>query len=246
MENDFNKELSSKNNTIEKEKTTNINNIDTGNNSRLNYNFQNLITILNLMSIEFPLNDLAEKIESETGGIFTFKQLYKIINKYYKKLSKKDKKNLIRYLSLTPLDISIEKPYIKIFSLFSYFGSLLNIKIFSPSLIIYEISNKIKNFYKKSTLEFFVTNNYEASGEINLDELYNLFNKQLKIEENEINIFYDMINYENKSKIKIEKIILTIDSFRDDNNNNILNEKDKNILFLNVIFDKVFINIDKA
>ena len=148
MENDFNKELSSKNNTIEKEKTTNINNIDTGNNSRLNYNFQNLITILNLMSIEFPLSDLAEKIESETGGIFTFKQLYKIINKYYKKLSKKDKKNLIRYLSLTPLDISIEKPYIKIFSLFSYFGSLLNIKIFSPSLIIYEISNKIKNFYK--------------------------------------------------------------------------------------------------
>ena len=245
MDNEFNKELSSKNNTIEKEKINNNNNIDTDNNSRFNYNFQNLITILNLMSIEFPLNDLAEKIESETGGIFTFKQLYKIINKYYKKLSKKDKKNLIRYLSLTPLDISIEKPYINIFSLFSYFSSLLNIKIFSPSLIVYEISNKIKNFYKKSTLEFFVTNNYEASGEINLEELYNLFNKQLKIEENEINIFYDMINYENKSKIKIEKIILTIDSFRDDNNDDILNEKDKNILFLNVLFDKVFINIDK-
>ena len=86
MDNEFNKELSSKNNSTEKEKKTNINNIDTDNNSRLNYNFQNLITILNLMSIEFPLSDLAEKIESETGGIFTFKQLYKIINKYYKKL----------------------------------------------------------------------------------------------------------------------------------------------------------------
>ena len=246
MSNELNEEFPSKsNNTIEKDNTTNDNNNYTENNQRLNYNFQNLITILNLMSIEFPLSDLAEKIESETGGIFTFKQLYKIINKYYKKLSKKDKKNLIRYLPLTPLDVSIEKPYITVFSLFSYFSSLLNIKIFSPSLIMYDISNRIKNFYKKSTLEFFISNDYEASGEINLDELYFLFYKQLKIEENIINIFYDMINYENKNKIKIEKIILTIDSFRDDNNSDLLNEKDKNILFLNVILDKAFINIDK-
>ena len=209
MSNELNEEFPSKsNNTIEKDNITNDNNNYTENNQRLNYNFQNLITILNLMSIEFPLSDLAEKIESETGGIFTFKQLYKIINKYYKKLSKKDKKNLIRYLPLTPLDVSIEKPYITVFSLFSYFSSLLNIQIFSPSLIMYDISNRIKNFYKKSTLEFFISNDYEASGEINLDELYFLFYKQLKIEENIINIFYDMINYENKNKIKIEKIIL--------------------------------------
>ena len=249
MSNEYNEEFSEKNNTKinGREILTNNNNIYETENQKLNSNYQNLITTLNLMTIEFPLDELAEKVESETGGIFSFKQLYKIINKYYKKLSKKDKKNLIRYLPLIPLDISIEKPFIKVYSLFNYFSSLLNTKIFSPSLILYEISYKIKNFYKKSTLEFFITNNFEASGEINLDELINLFNKQLKLEENEIKIFYDMINYNNKNKIKIENTILTIDSFRDDNNNDIinLNEKDKNILFLNIILDKVFINIDK-
>ena len=211
----------------------------------LNSSLQNLITILNLMSIEFPLSDLAEIIESETGGIFTFKQLYQIIHNNYKKLTKKDKKNLIKYLPLTPLDISLEKPYISIFSIFNYFSMLLNTKIISPSLIIYEIANKIKNFYRKSTIEFFSENDYEVSGEIKQDELINFFYKKLKIGENEIMIFYDMVNYNKKNKVKIEDIILTIDSFRDDNNNDIFNEKDKNLLFLKIIFDKVFINIDK-
>ena len=211
----------------------------------LNSSLQNLITILNLMSIEFPLSDLAEIIESETGGIFTFKQLYQIIHNNYKKLTKKDKKKLIKYLPLTPLDISLEKPYISIFSIFNYFSMLLNTKIISPSLIIYEIANKIKNFYRKSTIEFFSENDYEVSGEIKQDELINFFYKKLKIGENEIMIFYDMVNYNKKNKVKIEDIILTIDSFRDDNNNDIFNEKDKNLLFLKIILDKVFINIDK-
>ena len=220
------------------------NNNTTKSNKSTNSILQNLITILNLMSIEFPLNDLAEKIESETGGIFTFKQLYKIINTYYKKLTKKDKKKLIKYLPLSNLDISIDKPYVSLFSLFEHFSGLLNIKIFSPSLILYEISNKFKNIYKKSTLEFFIENNLEASGAINLDELISLFYKQLKIGENETKIFYEMINYDKKNNIKIENIILTIDSFRDDNNKYIFNEKDKNILFLNIILDKAFISID--
>ena len=211
----------------------------------LNSSLQNLITILNLMSIEFPLSDFAEIIESETGGTFTFKQLYQIIHNNYKKLTKKDKKNLIKYLPLTPLDISLEKPYISIFSIFNYFSMLLNTKIISPSLIIYEIANKIKNFYRKSTIEFFSENDYEVSGEIKQDELINFFYKKLKIGEKEIMIFYDMVNYNKKNKVKIEDIILTIDSFRDDNNNDIFNEKDKNLLFLKIILDKVFINIDK-
>ena len=160
-------------------------------------------------------------------------------------ITKKYKKNLIKYLPLTPLDISLEKPYISIFSIFNYFSMLLNTKIISPSLIIYEIANKIKNFYRKSTIEFFSENDYEVSGEIKQDELINFFYKKLKIGEKEIMIFYDMVNYNKKNKVKIEDIILTIDSFRDDNNNDIFNEKDKNLLFLKIIFDKVFINIDK-
>ena len=247
MNNEDNEEISEEenNNSNKKEFIYNTTNNLTENSQRLNSDHQNLITILNLMAIEYPLNDLAEKIESETYGIFTFKQLYKIINKYYKKITKKDKKNLIKYLSLISLDISLEKPFISIFSLFNYFSNLLNIKILSSSLILYEISFRLKNIYKKSTLEFFISNNFESSGEINLEQLVNLFNKQLNIDENIINIFYDMINYNNKNKIKIENIILTIDSFRDDNNNDILNEKDKSILFSNIIFDKIFLDIDK-
>ena len=241
MNNEKNEEISEeKNNLNEKESLLEKN-------PKMNSKNQNLITILNLMSIEYPLSDLAEKIESETDGIFTFKQLYKIIDKYYKKISKKDKKNLIKNLSLIPLDIHIDKPFISIFALFNHFSNLLNIKILSPSLILYEIALRLKNIYKKSTLEFFISNNFESSGEINLEQLINLFNKQLNIDENLVNIFYDMINYNNKNTIKIENIILTIDSFRDDNNNinETLNENDKNILFLNVILDKVFINMDK-
>ena len=144
---------------------------------------QKLITILNLMSIEFPLNNLSEKIESETGGRFTFKEFYKIVDKYYKQLSKKDKKYLLKYIPLYSLDITIEKPYISLFSIFNYFSNLLNTKIYSPSLILYEISNKIKNIYKKSTLEFFIDNNLQVSSKISLEDLINLFFKKLNINE---------------------------------------------------------------
>ena len=123
--------------------------------NKTNIYIQKLITILNIMSIELPLNNLAEKIESETGGKFTFKEFHKIIDKYYKKLTKKEKKDFIKYISLSSIDINIEKPYITSFSLFNYFSNLLNKKIYSPSLVIYEIENRIKNIYKKSTLEFF-------------------------------------------------------------------------------------------
>ncbi len=210
-----------------------------------NIYIQKLITILNVMSIELSLNTFAEKIESETEGKFTFKELYKLINKYYKKITKKEKKDFIKYIPLSTTQINIEKPYISLFSLFNYFSELLNKKIYSPSLIIYEISLKIKNIYKKSTLEFFITNNLEASGEINLEDLTNLFYKKLKIDELSTTIFYKIINYNRKNKIKIEDIILIIDSFRDDNSNNNLNDKDRNVLYLNILIEKNFINIDK-
>ena len=219
--------------------------IKTKSSENSNTKFQKLITILNLMIIEFPLNDLAEKIESETGGKFTFRQFNKIINKYYKKISNSDKKNLIKYISLSSIGVTNEKPYLSLLKLFNYFGNILNIKIYSPSLILYEISNEIQNKYKKSTLEFFITNNLQASGEIELDNLINLFYKKLRIRELITTIFFKMLDYNKKNKIKIEDIILTIDSFRDDNFNNLLNDIDKNILFFKIILDKNFIKIDK-
>ena len=235
---------------IDEQQTINLKSVEKGeetSNQILNKQrySQKLITILNVMSIEFPLNNLSEKIESETGGKFTFKELYKIINNYYKKLSKKDKKNLLKYISLSLIGITIDKPYITLFSIFNYFGNLLNKKIYSPSLILYEISNKIKNIYKKSTLEFFIENKLQASSEINLEDLTNLFLKKLNISELITSIFYEIINYNKRNTIKIEDIILTIDSFREDNYKDILNEKEKNILFLNIFIDKYFINIDK-
>ena len=210
-----------------------------------NINFQNFVTLLNLMAIEFPFHNLVEKIEYETGGKFTFKQLIKIINKYYKKLSKQDKKNLIRYIPLSMIGITYEKPYISLFKLFGYFDKVLNTKIYSSSLILYEISNEFQNNYGKSTLEFFITNNYHASGEINLNELVDLFKTKLRIKELVTTIFFKMIDLKRNNKAKIEDIILAIDSYRDDYFIGALNDKDKNILFLTAIFEKNFIKLDK-
>ena len=210
-----------------------------------NINFQNFVTLLNLMAIEFPFHNLVEKIEYETGGKFTFKQLIKIINKYYKKLSKQDKKNLIRYIPLSMIGITYEKPYISLFKLFGYFDKVLNTKIYSSSLILYEISNEFQNNYGKSTLEFFITNNYHASGEINLNELVDLFKTKLRIKELVTTIFFKMIDIKRNNKAKIEDIILAIDSYRDDYFIGALNDKDKNILFLTAIFEKNFIKLDK-
>ena len=232
--------------TIKFEEKNEEENSDNQETNRSNINNQKLITLLNLMSIELPLNTFAEKIESETGGKFTFKDFYKIINEYYKKLTKKEKKDLIKYISLSAINVNNEKPYISLFSIFNYFINLLNQKIYSPSLILYEISIKLKNVFKKSTLEFFISNKYQASGEINLEELINLFYKQLDLNELTSAIFFNMINYKKKNAIKIEEIILIIDSYRDDNNDDIFNEKDKNILFLNEIIEKNFVNIDKV
>ena len=245
MKNEINEEISSGKIIEDSEQNASSKNQSILDSKILNYTLQNLNTIINLMSLEFPLSDLAELIESETCGLFTFKQLYDIINTQYKKISKKDKKDLIKNLSLSNLNINLEKPYIDVFTLFNYFSNILGVKIISPSLILYNISKKLKEKYKKSTLEFFSTNNMEASGKINQEKLMNLFKAKLNMDENDIRIFFDMMNYDNKTEIKIENIILTIDSFRDDNNYDILNEKDKNILFLNIIFDKIFFDIEK-
>jgi len=211
----------------------------------IDINFQNFLTILNLMAIEYPFPNLVEKIENETGGKFTFRQLIKIINKYYKKISKQDKKNLIRYIPISMIGITYEKPYISLLKIFSYFNIVLNTKIYSSSLVIYEISNEFQNNYKKSTLEFFISNNYMASGEINLDELVSLFKTKLKIKELITTIFFKMLDNKRKDNVKIEDIILTIDSYRDDNFIGTLNDKDKNILFLSAIIEKNFIKLDK-
>ena len=228
--------------TIKKEDLNTIQSLQSKNS---NINFQKFVTILNLMAIEFPFHNFVEKIENETGGKFTFKQLIKIINKYYKKLSKQDKKNLIRYIPLSLIDITYEKPYISLFKIFEYFNNALNTKIYSSSLVLYEISNELQNKYRKSTLQFFITNNFQASGEITLDDLVSLFKKKLGIKELVTTIFFKMLDFNRNNKEKIEDIILTIDSYRDDHFNGTLTSKDKNILFLSVLTEKNFIKLDK-
>ena len=94
-------------------------------------------------------------------------------------------------------------------------------------------------------MEFFITNNYQASGEISLDDLVTLFKTKLRIKELVTTIFSKMIDFKRNNKVKIEDIILTIDSYRDDNFNGELNDKDKNILFLSAIIEKNFIKLDK-
>ena len=239
---EFNGQKNIDQNSIDKKEENNKNIEQIPKNSQIN--IQKLITLLNIMSLEFPLNNFAEKIEFETDGKFSFKELYNIIDKYYKKLSKNEKKTFIKYIPLSLLGVTLETPYLTSYSIFNYFSNLLEKKIYSPSLILYEISNKIKILYKQSTLQFFISNNIPASGEINLEDLSNLFSKNLNINKSISSIFFKIIDYNKKNQIKIEDIILAIDSFREDNYI-IMDEKDKSLLFLNIIIEKNFININK-
>ena len=197
------------------------------------------------MSIEYPLNDLAEKIEEETGGKFTFHQFFKILEKFYKKLTKKDKKDLLKYIPFSSINVTINNPFISLYYLFKYFSNSLSIKIYSPSLIIYEIAEAFKNIYQKSTLEFFVSNGFEASGKITDEDLIKLFDKELKIDKLSTSIFYDMVNFSEDKEVNIEDIILAIDSYRDDDFNLDFNEKEKNILYLYNIMEKYSIELNK-
>ena len=85
MKNEINEEISSGKKIEDSEQNASSKNQSILDSKILNYTLQNLNTIINLMSLEFPLSDLAELIESETCGLFTFKQLYDIINTQYKK-----------------------------------------------------------------------------------------------------------------------------------------------------------------
>ena len=99
---------------------------------------QNLYNILNNMNNEYPLSQLCEYVEKETGGKFSFLTFREIIDNLYPDIQRSDKIYLLKYMSLNSLGVTENNPLISLLSLFSFFEKILNDKILSPSLILYK------------------------------------------------------------------------------------------------------------
>ena len=107
------------------------------------------------MSSEYPLSDFAETLEKETGGKFTQLTFREIIDRIYPDLSINDKIFLIKHLPLSKIGITPYSPLIFILYLFKYIESIIKEKIISPSLIFYDIAEKLKYSYGTTTIDYF-------------------------------------------------------------------------------------------
>jgi len=207
-----------------------------------------LFDIFEYMSMEYPLSDLSEIIEKETGGKFTQLTFKEIIGRIYPNLSINDKMFLIKHLPLSKIGITPYSPLIFILYLFKYIESIIKERIISPSLIFYDIAEKLKYSYGTTTIDYFKSFNLSPENEITIDDFYlNLGNKMGLDEINNI-ILFKSIDYNKDDKIKIEDLILVIDSYRNDNldekNFSIDNSTKKNVKLLKNFLEKNFLSID--
>ena len=207
-----------------------------------------LSEIFEYMSLEYPLSDLAETIEKETDGKFIQLTCREIIDRIYPNLSINDKIFLIKHLPLSKIGITPYSPLIFILYLFKYIESIIKEKIISPSLIFYDIAEKLKYKYNMSTIEFFHSLNLEPEKEITIDDFYlYLGNKIVSDKISEI-VLFKSIDYDKDDKIKIEDLILVIDSYRNDNledkNLALDNTAKKNVILLKNFMEKNVICLD--
>ena len=206
----------------------------------------NLMKILNKMNNQFLLSQLAELIENETEGKFSFIKLREILDKIYPNIDKKDKKYLLSHISLNQLNISENCLLISLVYLFSIFEKLSNKRILSPSLIYYKVAEILEKKLNISTIELINKCNLTLESELNVNELYNSFSKKLCLDEIYNIILFKGIDYKNKGRIKIEYLVLVIDSFR----NNFIEEnkeeeKIKKAKILKMFLDKNYITTDE-
>ena len=207
-----------------------------------------LSEILEYMSLEYPLSDLAELLEKETDGKFTQLTFREIIDRVYPDLSISDKIFLIKHLPLSKIGITPYSPLIFLLYLFKYIESIIKIKIISPSLIFYDIAEKLKYKYNMSTIEFFHSLNLEPEKEITIDDFYLYLGSKIISDKISEIVLFKSIDYDKDDKIKIEDLILVIDSYRNDN----LDDKDlamdntakKNVLLLKNFMEKNMICLD--
>ena len=206
----------------------------------------NLIKILNQMNNDFLLSQLAEFIENETEGNFSFIKLREILDKIYPNINKNDIQYLLKHISLTQLNITENSPLISLVYLFSTFEKIINKRILSPSLIYYKVAEIIEKKLNISTIELIYKLNLTLENELNVNELYISFSQKLFLDEIYNIILFKGIDYKKKGRIKIEDLVLVIDSFR----NNLVvenNEEDKikKAKILKMFLDKNYITSDE-
>ena len=208
---------------------------------------ENLNNILKNMNNEYPLSQLCEYVEKETGGKFSFLTFREIIDNLYPDIQREDKIYLLKYMSLYSLGISEKSPLISLLSLFSFFEKILNEKILSPSLIFYKVGEIIEKKYNLSTLELIYKFNLTLETEVNDIEFYTSFSQKLLLDEMTSIVLFNGIDYKKKRKIKIEDLVLVIDSYRDNylEENKIDDDSIKKAQILKMFMDKNFITIDQ-
>ena len=207
-----------------------------------------LSEIFEYMSQEYSLSELAELLEKETGGKFTQLTFREIIDRIYPELSINDKIFLIKHLPLSKIGITPYSPFIFILYLFKYIESIIKEKIISPSLIFYDIAEKLKYKYNMSTIEFFHSLNLEPETEITIDDFYLYLGNKIGLDQISEIVLFKSIDYNKDNKIKIEDLILVIDSYRndnlEDNNFTLDNTAKKNVMLLKNFMENNMVSLD--
>ena len=206
--------------------------------------------ILREMDKEYPLSELGEDLEYETKGKFNFLELKQIIEKKYLNLNIDKKLFLLKYIPLTSIGVDQKTPFITLLNLFTFFEKILEEKIVCPSFIFYKTVQTLKNKYRILPMEFFYSIGLYTSSVINLKEFYTKIATKLFLDDIDCMLIFKGLDYKNCGKIKINDLILVLNSFYDENNEvfNILNEmkkeEEKSAKILKMFFDKNNINID--
>ena len=132
--------------------------------------------------------------------------------------------------------IKIEKNLcVSIYKIFTFWESILNTTIASPSFSFYKLAYKIEKEKKQSVLEYIYSNNLDLNRMIDIKEFYNLFISNLKIDDALSLVMFKALDRDNVGKVLVESICHVINSYRDDYNKNYkqLNSTYKKLDFIN-------------
>ena len=208
--------------------------------------------ILKEMDNEFPLSELSEIIEYETKGKFNFLELKEIIEKKYPKLISEKKMFLLKYIPLTSIGVNQKSPYITLLNLFNFFEKILEKKIISASFILYKTAHFLKNKYRTTPSEFMFSIGLYTSNSINLKEFFTKIATKLNLDDIDCLLIFKGLDFKNCGKIKINDLILVLNSFTDEGSEKFKTlkekqgkEEEKSAKIMKMFIDKNYINLDK-
>ena len=226
---------------------SNMSSISISNSTKFTSN-NHLREIFDNMDNEYPLSDFAELIEKETGGKFTELTFRELLDKVYPDLTINDKIFLIKHIPLSKVGITPYSPLISLLYLFKYIESVTKEKIYSPSLILYSLANKMQFTHSMTTIDYFHSIGLEPEMKISDEEFYLNYGKKLSLDEMESIILFKSIDYNNDGKIEMNDLILVIDSYRSDNlNDKYISgdaSKQNDVNLFKIFLEKNFITLD--